>query len=110
MAWPVTAILLLSALVGCWLACAAAQVARAQRSRPLALVAVAVLISLVAEVAALNGSAPGGSVGGLGVVTLFLAGVALAAFAAYLLLPPPAELELKPVGATGPAANPDSEA
>jgi len=111
MAWPIAAILLLASLAGCWFACAAAQVAWAQRSRPLALVAVAILASLVAEVAALNGSALGGSVGGLGVVALFSGGIALAAFAFYLLTPPPPEFEPQPIARlTGPAGNPDSEA
>ncbi|MGA7173366.1 MAG: hypothetical protein WCB86_10865 [Candidatus Dormiibacterota bacterium] len=111
MAWPVFAVLILIVLAGCWAACAAAQVAWTQRSRPLALVAAAVLGSLLAEVAALNGSALGGAVGGLGVVALLLGGIALAAFAFYLLTPPPPDLEPELIGRpTGPAANPDSEA
>ncbi len=111
MAWPVVAVLLLAALGGCWVACAASQVAWAQRSWPLALVAAAVLSSLFAEVAALNGSALGGTLGGLGVVTLFTAGIALAALAYYLLTPPRDEPEREPPGRPrGPAANPDSEA
>jgi hypothetical protein len=111
MAWPIVAILILAAFVGCWIACAAAQVAWGQRSWPLGVLAVAVVASLGAEVAALNGSAVGGSVGGLGVISLLLGGVALAALAVYLLSPPPEEQEpavrLQP---SGPAANPDSEA
>jgi|GEM_PF-3946918 len=111
MAWPIVAILILAAFVGCWIVCAAAQVAWAQRSWPLWLLAAAVLASLAAEVAALNGSAAGGSVGGLGVVSLLTAGIALAAFALYLLLPlpeePDSELGRRP---SGPVANPDSEA
>jgi hypothetical protein len=111
MAWPIIAVLLLVALAGCWVACAAAQVAWAQRSRPLALVAVAVVASLLAEVAALNGSALGGSVGGLGTVAMLAAGIALAAFAFYLLTPPPPDLEPEPgPRLSGPATNPDSEA
>ncbi|MGC1185065.1 MAG: hypothetical protein WBA31_07940 [Candidatus Dormiibacterota bacterium] len=111
MAWPIIATLLLAALAGCWVACAAAQVAWVQRSRPLAVVAAAVLASLLAEVAALNGSALGGSVGGLGVVAMLGAGIALAAFAFYLLAPPPPDLEPEAArGLTGPAVNPDSEA
>lgn len=111
MAWPIAAILILAALAGCWVACGAAQVAWNQRSLPLAAVAAAGLASLSAEVAALNGSALGGSLGGLGVVSMLMGGIALAAFAAYLLTPPPEErdtpLHPRP---TGPAANPDSEA
>ncbi|HUY55629.1 MAG TPA: hypothetical protein VMV23_10780 [Candidatus Nanopelagicaceae bacterium] len=111
MAWPIFAILILAVLAGCWATCAAAQVAWAQRSRPLTVVAAAVLASLLAEVAALNGSALGGAVGGLGVVSLLLGGVALAAFAFYLLTPPPPDVEPQLInGPTGPAANPDSEA
>jgi hypothetical protein len=111
MAWPIIAILIVAALGGCLVACAAAQVAWVQRSRPLALMAVAVLASLLAEVAALNGSALGGSVGGLGVISLFTGGIALAAFAFYLLTPPPPEREPQPIDRlTGAAANPDSEA
>lgn len=111
MAWPIIAILILAALGGCWVACAAGQVAWAQRSRPLGLMTLAVLISLAAEVAALNGSALGGSVGGLGVVSLLAGGISLAAFAFYLLMPPPPEREPQLIGGpTGPAANPDSEA
>jgi hypothetical protein len=111
MAWPIITILILTALAGCWVACAAAQVAWGQRSWPLALVAAAVLASLAAEVAALNGSAVGGSLGGLGVVSLFTGAIALAAFAYYLLTPPPAELGRQLSDRpTGPAANPDSEA
>lgn len=111
MAWPILALLILTALAGCWAACAAAQVAWGQRSWPLVLVAAAVLISLTSEAAALNGSAVGGSVGGLGVVSLFTGGIALAAFAFYLLTPPPAERETQLIDRpTGPAANPDSEA
>ncbi|HVC22692.1 MAG TPA: hypothetical protein VNH82_04610 [Candidatus Dormibacteraeota bacterium] len=111
MAWPIIAILLLAALAGCWVACASAQVAWVQRSRPLAVVALAVLAGLLAEVAALNGSALGGSVGGLGVVAMLSGGLALAAFAFYLLTPPPPDLEPETaMGLTGPAVNPDSEA
>jgi hypothetical protein len=111
MAWPIVAILILAAVVGCWIACAAAQVAWAQRSWPLGVLAAAVLVSLSAEVAALNGSAVGGSVGGLGVVSLLAAGIALAAFALYLLLPLPEEQEPEARRRrSGPAANPDSEA
>ncbi|HVC40074.1 MAG TPA: hypothetical protein VNH20_08940 [Candidatus Dormibacteraeota bacterium] len=111
MAWPIAATLLLAALVGCWLACAAAQVAWAQRSWPLGVVAVALIASLAAEVAALNGSALGGSLGGLGVVSLLGGGIALAAFAVYLLAPAPSELEPDSgPRLTGPAADPDSEA
>ncbi|MGH7643482.1 MAG: hypothetical protein ACRENX_10840 [Candidatus Dormibacteria bacterium] len=111
MAWPIVAILILAALAGCWVACAAGQVAWAQRSRPLGVMTLAVVISLGAEVAALNGSALGGSIGGLGVVTLFAGGVGLAAFAYYLLTPPPPEREPTLIHRpTGPAANPDSEA
>jgi hypothetical protein len=111
MAWPIVAILILAAFVGCWIACAAAQVAWEQRSWPLGVLAAAVLASLGAEVAALNGSALGASVGGLGVVSLLMAGVALAAFAIYLLVPPPedGEPEVR-LGPSGPAGNPDSEA
>jgi protein-S-isoprenylcysteine O-methyltransferase Ste14 len=111
MAWPIVAILILAAFVGCWIVCAAGQVAWSQKSWPLAVLAVAVLVSLGAEVAALNGSALGGSLGGLGVISLLAAGIALAAFAIYLLSPPGEEEE---PGARprprGPAANPDSEA
>ncbi|MGA8208399.1 MAG: hypothetical protein WB801_03495 [Candidatus Dormiibacterota bacterium] len=111
MAWPIVAILILAAFVGCWVACAAGQVAWSQRSWPLAVLSLAVLASLGAEVAALNGSAVGGSLGGLGVISLFAAGIALAAFALYLLRPPAEEEEPntrpRPLG---PAANPDSEA
>jgi hypothetical protein len=111
MAWPIVAILILAAFFGCWIVCAAGQVAWAQRSWALGLLAAAVLASLGAEVAALNGSAAGGSLGGLGVISLLTAGMALAAFALYLLLPPPVEPDLevrrRP---SGPAANPDSEA
>lgn len=111
MAWPIVAILILVAFVGCWIVCAAAQVAWAQRSWPLGVLAAGVLASLGAEVAALNGSAVGGSLGGLGVVSLLTAGIALAAFALYLLLPPPEEpdpaVRRRP---SGPGANPDSEA
>jgi hypothetical protein len=111
MAWPIVAILILAAVVGCWIACAAAQVAWAQRSWPLWVLAAAVLGSLGAEVAALNGSALGGSVGGLGIVSLLMAGVALAAFAFYLLATTPDEREPEArQRPSGPAANPDSEA
>ncbi|HUY56761.1 MAG TPA: hypothetical protein VMV12_02910 [Candidatus Micrarchaeaceae archaeon] len=111
MAWPIILILILAAFAGCWIACAAAQVAWIQRSRPLAVLALAVLASLLAEVAALNGSALGGSISGFGVVSLLTGGIALAAFAFYLLTPPPTELEpVRPHRITGPAANPDSEA
>jgi hypothetical protein len=111
MSWPIEAVLMVAALAGCWAACAAAQVAWVQRSLPLAVLAVAVLASLCAEVAALNGSALGGSLGGLGVVALLMGGMALAALAVYLLTPPPEPAE-EPVLArlTGPADNPDSEA
>jgi hypothetical protein len=111
MAWPIAAILILAALAGCWVACAAAQVAWAQRSLALWGVATAVLVSLTAEVAALNGSALGGSLGGLGVGSLLAGGLALAAFAVYLLTPPPVKLEPQLSSRpTGPAADPDSEA
>ncbi|HUY25731.1 MAG TPA: hypothetical protein VMV09_10595 [Candidatus Saccharimonadales bacterium] len=111
MAWPIVAILILAALFGCWTVCAAGQVAWAQRSWPLAVLAAAVLASLSAEVAALNGSALAGSLGGLGVISLLAAGIALAAFALYLLSPPAddEESEARP-RPRGPAANPDSEA
>src|ERR1019366_4267017 len=66
MAWPIAAILILAALAGCWVACAAAQVAWAERSLALWGVATAVLVSLTAEGAALNGSAPAGRPGGPG--------------------------------------------
>jgi hypothetical protein len=86
-------------------------VAWTQRSLPLAVLAVAVLASLGAEVGALNGSAVGGSLGGLGVVTLLLGGVALAALAVYLLSPPPERPEEPALPRlSGPAGNPDSEA
>lgn len=111
MAWPIAAFLTLVVLAGCWVACGAAQVAWNLRSLPLAVVAAALLASLSAEVAALNGSALGGSLGGLGVVSLLMGGIALAAFAVYLLTPPSEEGEEEPAPqATGPAANPDSEA
>lgn len=111
MAWPIIAILILAAFVGCWVACAAAQAAWEQRSRPLGVVAAAVLVSLASEVAALNGSAPGGSVGGLGVVSLFAGGIALAAISYYLLTPPPPQREPHRIlRLTGAASNPDSEA
>jgi hypothetical protein len=111
MAWPIIAILILAAVAGCWVACAAAQAAWEQQSRPLGVVALAVLVSLASEVAALNGSAPGGSIGGLGVVSLFAGGTALAAVSYYLLTPPPTERAHQLVPRlTGPANNPDSEA
>jgi hypothetical protein len=111
MAWPIVAFLLLVAMAGCWAACAAAQVAWVQRSRPLGLAAAAIVASLFAEVAALNGSALGGSVGGLGVVSMLTGGLALAGFAFYLLTPPPPDLEPETIPRlTGPAHNPDSEA
>ncbi|MGH7612119.1 MAG: hypothetical protein ACREN4_08880 [Candidatus Dormibacteria bacterium] len=111
MAWPAEAVLILAALWGCWLACVAVQAAWVQRSWVLAVVGAALLGSLFAEVSALNGDAPAGSVGGLGVVAMLLAGVALAGFAAYLLAVPPPEEELAgaPILA-GPSSNPDSEA
>lgn len=111
MAWPIEALLILAALVGCWLACIAAQAAWEQRNWLLAAVAAALLASLWAEVAALNGDALGGSLGGLGVVSMLLAGLALAAFALYLLVvPPPEDAEPEPLPFPGPAVNPDSEA
>ena len=109
MAWPVEGFLLLMALAGCWAAMAALQVAWWSQSWPLAVVGLAILASLASEVSALNGAWGATLGGGIGVVTLLMAGVALAALAVYLLLPP------EPAGAApprpfGPAVNPDSEA
>jgi len=110
MAWPVEGLLLLLALAGCWAAMAALQAAWWSRSWPLAVVGLAILGSLVAEVGALN-SSWGPTLGdGVGVVTLLLTGLALAALAVYLLLPPPASIGPAPPPPFGPAVNPDSEA
>lgn len=111
MAWPFEAILILAALVGCWAACAAAEVGWAQRSISLGVAAAAVAGSLAAEVAALNGAALGGSVAGLGIVSLLLGGIALASLAVYLLSPAPEPVEEPgPKPMLGPDRNPDSEA
>ena len=110
MAWPVEAVLLLMALAGCLLACAALQLAYSWRSWPLAVVGAATVASLLAEVGALNGSFGPVLSGGVGVPTLVLAGVAVAGLAVYLLLPPPAPRSSTRHRLTGPAANPDSEA
>lgn len=111
MSWPIEAILIVAALGGCWVACAAAQVAWVQRNWALAGLAGAVLVSLFSEVAALNGPTVGGSLGGLGVVSMLTGGLGLTAFAIYLLTPPGEDRE-EPwaPGLSGPAANPDSEA
>ncbi|MDA8331496.1 MAG: hypothetical protein M0027_09905 [Candidatus Dormibacteraeota bacterium] len=110
MAWPVEAMLLLLALAGCWAAAAAIQAALSSRSLPLLVSGLAIIGSLLAEVATLNGNL-GGSLGsGVGVPVIILAGIALGALALYLLLPPPEPAPPAPPQRTGPAANPDSEA
>ncbi|HUY54762.1 MAG TPA: hypothetical protein VMV23_06355 [Candidatus Nanopelagicaceae bacterium] len=110
MAWPVEVLLLLVALAGCWASMAALQASWWSRSWPLAVVGLAIVASLVAEVGALNNSW-GPTLGdGIGVVTVLLAGVALAALAVYLLLPPPQPVGPAPPRPWGPAVNPDSEA
>jgi hypothetical protein len=110
MAWPAEAVLLLLALAGCLLACASVQLAFLWRSWPLAVVGVATLLALLAEVGALNGSFGPDLTAGVGVPTLILAGVAVAALAVYLLLPPPSARAADGPPPTGPAVNPDSEA
>ncbi|MGH7639949.1 MAG: hypothetical protein ACREN7_03530 [Candidatus Dormibacteria bacterium] len=110
MAWPIVALLLLAFFVCCWVVCAAALSGWRQRSWPLLLVAAAGISSLFAEVAALNGSALGGSVGGIGIAAVFAAGIAIAAFAYYLVTPVPEEPDEDPPARRGPALYPDSEA
>lgn len=110
MSWPVEALLLLLVLAGCTVASASVQLAWRWRSWPLLVVGLAVFGSMAAEVTALNNSWGPVLPGGVGVVTLVLAGVAVAAVAVYLLLPPPEPREEPAAPVTGPAANPDSEA
>lgn len=109
MAWPVAAGLLLMALAGCVAATAALMAAWTLRDWALATVGVAILASLAAEVAALNGWWGPTMGGGVAVVTVLAGGVALAALAVHLLLPPPIPVAV-PAPATGAASNPDSEA
>ncbi|MHB1854964.1 MAG: hypothetical protein ACYCS2_07900 [Acidimicrobiales bacterium] len=110
MVWPVEGLLLLVALAGCWAAMAALQASWWTRSWPMAVVGLAIMASLASEVGALN-SSWGPTLGdGIGVVTLLLAGVAMAALAVYLLLPPPNPVGPAPPRPWGPAVNPDSEA
>ena len=110
MACPVEAALLLMAWAGCLVACASLQLAYSWRSWPLALLGVATALALLAEVGALNGSFGPVLAASVGVPTLILAGVAVAALAVYLLLPPPTPRPADRHLPTGPAANPDSEA
>ncbi len=110
MAWPVEAFLLVLALVGCWAAVAALQLAWSARSWPLLVVGLAIGASLISEVAALNGSWGATLGGGVGVMALLMAGLALVALAVYLLLPPPETTATAPPRPFGPAVNPDSEA
>jgi len=110
MAWPVEAVLLMLALAGCWAASAALQSALSSRSLPLLISGLAIIASLLAEVATLNGNL-GASLGsGVGVPVILFAGIALGALALYLLLPPPVPAPPATPMRTGPAANPDSEA
>ncbi len=110
MAWPVEAVLILTAFGGCWLAAGAGLVAWRSRSWSMAAVGALILASLGGEVAALNGSAAGGTTGGIGVASLLCAGLALAALAAYLVQPPPEPRIEEAHRLSGPALNPDSEA
>ncbi len=110
MAWPVEAFLLLVALAGCVAAAAALQAFRHLRSVPWAVCGVAIIASLAAEVGELNGDFGGASGRGIGVLTIVFGGLALAAVAVYLLLPPPSASQVPAPVPTGPAANPDSEA
>ncbi len=110
MAWPVEAFLLLVALAGCVAAAAALQASHNLRSLPLAVCGVAVIASLAAEVGELNGDFGGAAGSGIGVPTIIFGGLALAAVAVYLLLPPPSAPQVPAPVTTGPAANPDSEA
>jgi hypothetical protein len=110
MAWPAEALLILMALAGCWGAAAAIQVGWAHHSLPLVVTGLGILGSLCAEVAYLNGAWGVGIGGGIGLVTVLMAGVALGALAVYLLLPPPEPVPDAPQRPSGPAGNPDSEA
>jgi len=110
MVWPLEAFLLAVALAGCWAAAAGVQAGVASHSWPLGLAGAAIAVSLAAEIGTLNGDF-GGSVGaGVGLLTVFFAGTAVAALAVYLLLPPPQPLMPVMKSATGPATDPDSEA
>ncbi len=110
MGWPIEALLLLVALAGCTVAAAAIQLAWAWRSWPLLAVGLATVGSLAAEVAALNGWWGPTLPGGVATVSLGMGAAAVAALAVYLLLPPPPPRTDSRARATGPAANPDSEA
>ncbi len=110
MAWPVEAFLLMVALAGCLAAAGALQLARLLHSVPLAISGLAIIASLLAEVGQLNGDFGGASGNGVGLLTIVFGGIALAAVAVYLLLPPPERRVPAIQLSTGPAANPDSEA
>lgn len=110
MAWPLEAFLLLVAGAACVAGTAAIQAGWRTGSPALTVAGGAVIASLAAEVAGLNGAFGPVLPGGVATLSVIIGGVAVAAFAVYLVLPPP-EVAARAVAVpTGPAANPDSEA
>lgn len=110
MAWPLEAFLLLVAGAACVAGTAALQAGWQTGSLALSIAGGAVIASLAAEVAGLNGAFGPVLPGGVATLSVILGGVAVAAFAIYLVLPPPEAPARAGSGPTGPAANPDSEA